>query len=196
MTGVINNSLWKQATTLSDFQYPWENNAPPPTTFRALHDNEWFYCLFNVTDPHVYLHHDTNDKMDVVSSSRAEIFFKADDSLDPYYCLEIDPLGRVLDYIGTYHRKFDFNWSWPAGHLSIHAERHKEGYNVQAAISKASLSKLHLLNDNTLQAGIFRGDCFPQDDGKLHFKWISWVRPDSETPDFHIPSSFGLLRLE
>jgi hypothetical protein len=25
--------------------------------------------------------------------------------------------------------------------------------------------------------------------------WISWLKPTSETPDFHIPSAFGTLVL-
>lgn len=196
ITGNEYDSRWRDAAVLHDFHYPWESDQPPPTAFRALHNDQWFYCRFDVSDPAVYIHHETRDKHDVVSSSRAEIFFKGDDRLAPYYCLEIDPIGRVLDYQGIYHRNFDFNWSWPAGHLLVHAENRKEGYTIQAAISKTSLRDLGLLKNSNLQAGIFRGDCRPTGDGNFQFRWISWVRPDSETPDFHIASSFGLLHLE
>jgi len=37
-----------------------------------------------------------NDKMEVGASDRVEIFLKKDDSMDPYYCLELDADGRAL----------------------------------------------------------------------------------------------------
>ncbi|HEY9489079.1 MAG TPA: carbohydrate-binding family 9-like protein [Chryseosolibacter sp.] len=196
LSGSGNDPHWKDAPALSDFRYPWEIGAAPLTKFKALHNDEWLYCLFDVEDPHVMIFQDNNHKSEVASSSRAEIFFKIDDRLDPYYCLEIDPLGRVLDYEGTYHRKFDLKWSWPQGHLIIKTHRRNDGYSVEFAISKSSLKELRLLKDQTLQAGLYRGDCYRNADGETDFRWISWVQPDSPTPDFHIPSSFGILNLE
>lgn len=151
--------------------------------------------MFDVSDPAVYIHVEKNDKSEVAASSRAEIFFRSDDRLDPYYCLEIDPLGRVLDYEGTYHRHFNEKWSWPKDHLIVKTNRRDDGYTLEFAISKVSLEKLGLLKEGTLQAGIFRADCV-RTSGETEFKWISWENPDSKTPDFHIPSSFGLLQLE
>lgn len=195
LSGKGDDLQWKTAHVLSDFHYPWEKEKTPPTTFKALHDGAWVYCLFDVKDSSVYIHVDTNDKSEVAASSRAEIFFKADDKLNPYYCLEIDPLGRVLDYEGTYHRQFNGKWSWPKDQLIVKTNQRNDGYTVEFAVSKASLQKLGLLKDGTLQAGIFRADCV-RTSGETEFKWISWGHPDSPTPDFHIPSSFGLLRLE
>ena len=196
ITGKGDHPLWNHACAVSDFCYPWEEEKPHPTKFRALHNREWLYCLFEVTDPDVNIHQDTNNKTEVASSSRAEIFFKIDDKLNPYYCLEIDPLGRVLDYRGTYHRNFDLKWSWPADDLIVRSGRKKDRYTIELAIRKASLERLGLLKDKTLQAGLYRADCSRKDGGSRDFRWISWVNPDSKTPDFHIPSSFGILRLE
>jgi hypothetical protein len=197
LSGKGDDPAWKRAHILTDFHYPWENGAPPPPTrFKALHNAEWIYFFFEVEDPAVFLSVKDNDKYEVAGSSRAEIFFKIDDDLRPYYCLELDPLGRVLDYEGTYHRDFNLNWSWPKDQLLVKTHRASDGYSVEFAISKSSLKKLSLLKDNVLQAGLFRADSFQDADGTRDFKWISWVKPDSKTPDFHIPSSFGLLRLE
>lgn len=196
VTGSGSDPLWKNAVALSDFHYPWENESPPTTTFRALHNETWVYCLFEVKDEQVYLFRDKNDKTEVASSSRAEIFFRIDEKLSPYYCLELDPAGRVFDYKATLYRKFDTEWSWPKDQLIVKTDRTKEGYTVEVAVSKASLTNLGLLKDNTLQAGLYRGDCVPERNGERIFKWISWVIPESETPDFHIPSSFGILTLE
>jgi hypothetical protein len=196
LSGKGDDPLWKKAEVLSDFSYPWDKEIPRPTKFRALHNDEWVYCLFEVSDADVNIRQTTNHKSEVASSSRAEIFFKIDDRLEPYYCLEIDPLGRVFDYEGHYYRKFDSNWTWPAKHLVVKTEKTEDGYTIELALSKASLKKLRLLKDNQLQAGLYRANCSFNASGDPHFKWISWVNPESKTPDFHIPSSFGIFTLK
>lgn len=196
LSGSGDDALWRRAHILSDFHYPWGKGAPPPTRFKALHNNEWLYILFEVEDPDVFIMKEKDHKSEVAGSSRVEIFFKRDDLMNPYYCLEIDPLGRVLDYEGTFHRKFNLDWSWPAAQLIIKTRQRIEGYSVEFAISKSSLESLGLLGNKTLQAGLYRADCALNTEGNSQFRWISWVKPSSETPDFHIPSSFGLLRLE
>lgn len=195
LTGKGDDPRWKNASILSDFSYPWEVDTALPTKFRALHSEHWLYCLFEVTDPAVNIRTETNNKYEVASSSRAEIFFKIDDELDPYYCLEIDPLGRVLDYQAQSYRKFDQTWEWPKDQLVVKTSRSEDGYTIEIALSKRSLRDLNLLHDNTLKAGLFRADCAVNPSGETVFKWVSWVRPDSATPDFHIPSSFGLFQL-
>ena len=58
-----------------------------------------------------------------------------------------------------------------------------------------SLKELNLLNNNELQAGLFRGECLKIRDPESSFSWISWIKPESVRPDFHIPSSFGVIKL-
>ncbi len=195
LTGKGDDPEWQQASLLTDFHLPWEAGDPHPTAFRALHDENRVYCLFTITDPDVHNTVRTNDKQEVAESSRAEIFFKADDALNPYYCLEIDPLGRVLDYQAFFHRNFNFAWSWPKEQLVITTSANTDGYTIEIAIGKTSLEELGLLRNKILQAGLYRADCTPREEQEPDFKWISWVNPSSGTPDFHIPSSFGLLHL-
>jgi len=197
ITGEGDSPLWKLANELSDFTYPWEIEQPPYTLFRALHNKDWLYCLYDVKDDNINVYVNTNDKFEVVHSDRVEIFFRKDERMSPYYGLELDPLARVLDYEAEYHRKFKVEWSWPAGQLIVKSHRRKDGYTVEIAISKKSLSQLGILKGNTIEAGLFRGNCLEvslKDDSKI--KWISWIKPASETPDFHIPSAFGVLVLE
>ncbi len=197
VSGKGDSPLWKQASELSDFTYPWENEQPPHTLFRALHNKDWLYCLYDVKDDNINVYVNTNDKSEVVHSDRVEIFFRKDDRMSPYYGLELDPLARVLDYEAEYHRKFKGEWSWPAGQLIVKSNRRKDGYTVEIAISKKSLNQLGILQGKAIEAGLFRGNCLEislKDESKI--KWISWVKPASETPDFHIPSAFGVLMLE
>ncbi|HVW62740.1 MAG TPA: sugar-binding protein [Puia sp.] len=87
-------------------------------------------------------------------------------------------------------------WSWPSGQLTVKASRAGDGYIVEFAISVRSLQDLGLLENNRLQAGLFRAECKGMIDGRADLRWISWVRPASDHPDFHIPSAFGTLVLE
>lgn len=197
ISGKGDSPLWKQANVLTDFAYPWESEKPPLTSFKAIHNKEWLYCLYEVKDDNINVYVNTNDKSEVVHSDRVEIFFRKDDRMSPYYGLELDPLARILDYEAEYHRKFNDKWTWPSGQLIVKANRTKDGYTVEIAIQKKSLLQLGILNGNRIEAGLFRGNCVEidlKDDKKI--KWISWVKPTSETPDFHIPSAFGVLMLE
>lgn len=196
LSGAGDDPQWNEAAALSDFSFPWETDAPQKTTFKGLHNESLFYGLFEIDDNHISIFEDKDGKLDVVSSSRAEIFFKADDRLEPYYCLEIDPKCRVLDYEGHYYRNFNFDWSWPDNGLTVKTSMKRTRYTVEFAITKNSLRNLGLLKDNRLQAGLFRADCKLGCNGERVFKWVSWLQPNAKTPDFHIPSAFGILKLE
>jgi len=196
VNGRGDNQLWNSAVELTDFIYPWETDEPPFTSFKALHSKDWLYCLYKVKDDNINVHVKTNEKSEVVSSDRVEIFFRKDEKMSPYYGLELDPNARVFDYEAKYHRKFNSNWTWPAGQLIVKANKVQDGYTVEVAISKKSLKQLKLIKGNSIEAGIYRGDCIQITEDNSKIKWISWVRPDSPTPNFHIPSSFGILKLE
>jgi hypothetical protein len=188
---------WDDALALTDFSYPWSAHPSPVMSFRALWDDDLFYFRFDVETPRALTFVQDNNKMEVVDSDRVEIFFRSDERLNPYYCLEIDPLGRVLDYRAVFYRKFEYDWQWPGkNELLIKSTFTGLGYEVEGSISISSLKKLNLLHHNELQAGLFRGECLHVRDPKSGFAWISWVKPDSARPDFHIPSSFGIVKFE
>lgn len=194
----ISDANWKEAVVLNEFSYPWQHKISNQTRFRALYDNTYLYLRYDVEDDMVQIYTETGKKNDVVYSDRVEIFFRKNKQLEPYYCLEIDPNGLVLDYAASYYRKFDFEWAWPKNHLFVTGTINPKGYRVDVTISLKSLQDLGLLHNNIIEAGIFRADCIelPKDcGGEASIKWISWVNPKSKAPDFHIPSSFGILEL-
>lgn len=197
INGKGDHPIWKQANVLSDFQYPWNEGTPPSMTFQALHDRNYLYGLYRVVDSKkILIYQLNNSKREILSSDRVEIFFRKDDKMDPYYGLELDAIGRIYDQEACYHRKFNAEWTWPNGELMVKAEVNPTGYTLEFAISKKSLIKLGLLKDHIIEAGLYRGECIELEGNKAEFKWISWVKPDSQTPDFHLPSSFGRLILE
>lgn len=197
VTGKGESPQWKNGTELTDFTYPWETTTPPLTSFKALHNNEWLYLFYQVKDENVQVLVKENKKVEVIYSDRVEIFLRKDSLMTPYFGLELDPNGRVYDYEASLPRKFNDQWTWPAGQLIVKASRTPDGYTVEVAIGKESLKQLGLLKGNKIEAGLFRGECSEAIEGsELKIKWVSWVKPDSKTPNFHIPSAFGLLILE
>ena len=196
LTGMGTDNAWQDARELTDFSYPWRTEKAPTTAFKALYNDTNFYFLYRATDPDIITKKRGIGERDVVNSDRVEIFFKSDDRMDPYYALEMDALGRVSDTECKFYRDIDYDWKWPAGHLVLKATTDPSGYWVEGSITFESLRQLGMYKDDQiLKAGLYRGEYVTKADDTIEVKWISWVRPDSEKPDFHIPSSFGILEL-
>jgi len=186
---------WEQVEAMTDFSYPWRNDNPPATSFQAYHNGRNLYFRFVAMGPTPKVYVDCDDKLEVIHSERVEIFFKKDDALNPYYCFEIDPHGRVLDYEATHYRQFNRDWEWP-GNMNIETTSYSAAYVVSGKFELTLLYKMGLLKGNILEAGLYRGHCTALVENQATLKWISWIKPESKEPDFHIPSSFGKLILE
>ena len=191
---LIDFTSWEKVTKLDDFSYPWQSEKSPVTSFSAYYDENHIYFRFVAygSKPLVYI--EDNSKLAVMHSERVEIFFRRDQKMSPYYCLEMDPHGRVLDYSANHYREFDRNWNWPAP-LSILTSMKDTYYTLQGKLNLNTLKRLNLLRDNQIQIGLYRGHCTEMIDGKADVKWISWIDPITPEPDFHVPSSFGILTL-
>lgn len=181
---------WHNVLALSSFEYPWRTEQPSLTTLQVVHDDENIYFKFIVEDTNVYTYVKNNDKMEAVYGDRVELFFKSDDVMKPYYCLEMDALGRVLDYRAEYYRQMEYDWSWEQG-LDVFATQTAIGYEVSGKISKKSLIDYDLLKNKELQVGVFRAECVNLIGKKGEMKWISWINPQTPQPDFHVASAFG-----
>ena len=81
--------------------------------------------------------------------------------------------------------------------LDVKATIEQHSYAVEGAITWDSLRQLGMYQeDRILKAGLYRGEYDLKSVEHIETKWISWVKPYSAQPDFHIPSSFGILKLE
>ena len=197
--GEEGGTFWDRASVLSNFTQPWEQVTPQGTMFRALHDGEHLYLRYDIMDDdvHIFWKEDTQDE--VIYSDRVEIFLRKDIGLREYYCLEIDPSGRVLDYSASYYRKFKMDWNWPQKYLKVNTHITNIGYSIFVALDLGFLKQLMLLKDNVVEAGIFRADCrrLVTDINQEPFiKWITWIDPGTKHPDFHVPSAFGTMLLK
>ncbi|UOB16049.1 sugar-binding protein [Abyssalbus ytuae] len=196
---IINNKgndlLWKQANVIKDFCSPWDSKDIERIEFRALWDeNKLFFC-FKVYDVEIHVHESNNINDSINHSDRVELFFRSNDSMNPYYCLEIDPTARIMDFMAKPGKNFNFDWNWPSGHIEVKSTIEKNYFIVEGAISLQSLKELRLLKQNRIETGVYRAKYNKQKEGTYKPTWITWVNPKTETPDFHITSSFGVFEL-
>lgn len=183
---------WSSIKAIDNFIAPWSQHNDR-TEFKAFYTDQYFVFRFKVEDAAIV---DTGDtEQSVASGDRVELFFSPSPLLtDPYYCIEISPSGRVLDYKAKYHRQFDNSWAMQG--LQVSTKRSTKGYDVEGRMELTFFRKL--MNTNKMKGtkvyvGAFRADISPEQmpDG---FVWYSWLRPDAASPDFHIPSSFGVFQ--
>ncbi|MEL6671333.1 MAG: sugar-binding protein [Bacteroidota bacterium] len=177
---------------LTDFVFPWEQKQPPATRFKAWYTPEHLYFFFSVEDLDVVLAAGNSEAEAAVQSDRVELFFACNDSLNPYYALEMDPRGWVFYSRGTFYRQLDTDWRWPG--LIVEGKLVAGGYEVRGSIPMASLDSLNLWQDEAQtqwKVAVLRAEFSHGETGDIQHSWISWQRPDSPHPDFHIPSAFG-----
>ena len=73
VNGKGNAVAWAGANVLINFTYPWESETAPVTSFAALWDGQWLYCLYHVKDDSVITYVNKNDQLDAGASDRVEI---------------------------------------------------------------------------------------------------------------------------
>ena len=182
INGKANHPLWKQTKSITNFKSPW--------------DSETLFFCFKVEDQDLQIDTTDNTNRSINESDRVELFFRADELLNPYYCLEIDAKSRIMDFEAKPDKQFDFNWNWPKEDIEVKSAIESTCFIVEIAISLASLTQLGLLKEGKIETGIYRAKYNKQENGNFEPTWITWVDPETETPNFHIASSFGILKLE
>lgn len=188
---VLTPFFWEKANCLTDFCSPWKADSFSKIEFKALHDRENFYFNFRVFDTDVYIDQKDNSFASIGNSDRVELFFRTNESLNPYYCLEIDTSGRIMDFKALPEKDFDFSWKWPKNDIEVKTSKDGTSFIVEGRISIQSLKDLNLIQNNTIEAGVFRAKFSLVENLQYEPTWISWVNPNTETPNFHIASSFG-----
>jgi|LGVF01.1.fsa_nt_gb hypothetical protein len=189
------NLCWEKANSLLYFDNYWGSKPKQKTEFKALWSDTHLFLKYCVYDSSVYIDHNKDLIKGVNNSDRVEVFFRKNESLNPYYCLEIDPSPRVMVFKALPNKVFDFKWNWPLGGLVVKSSISSNKYVVEMAISIESLNKLNLISNNTIEVGLYRAKYIKEDNGVFEPKWISWINPNTENPNFHIHTSFGKLQL-
>jgi len=195
ITGKGDSDAWEKSDVLTQFISPWDKNEFSGIEFRALWDGIYFFFCFTVFDTKIHI--DTkDDSVDSINNSdRVELFFRQNDSLNPYYCLEIDTAARIMDFIAYPNKNFDFKWNWPKEDIEVKSSKNDISFTVEGAISIDSLNRFQLIKENKIETGVFRAKYNSTDNINFEPTWISWIDPQTETPNFHLASSFGVFHL-
>lgn len=193
--GILNSDLWENANCLTDFSSPWKTESFSKIEFRALWDLEFLYFNFRVFDTDIYIDRKDDSVESIGNSDRVELFFRADNTLNPYYCLEMDTAARIMDFKALPNKNFDFNWNWPQKGLELKPSKDDVSFTVEGKISIQSLNELNLIHNNIIETGVYRAKFSEVENQEYEPTWISWVDPLTETPNFHIASSFGKFKL-
>ncbi len=194
--GQLTQPAWSQAAAVTGFSYPWSSNRAPATEFRALADSERLYFAFEASDNDIVVAKEFAGESTLDHEDRVEIFFARDGALERYFCIEIDPLGRVHDYAASHYRKFDS--AWDCAGLRAEGRLRPGGYTVEASIPLETLSRMMgrpVRPGSILRVGLFRADFRQGATGDADDNWLSWVKPAAAKPDFHVPSAFAEWRV-
>lgn len=213
--GHLDDAQWSLADVESDFIFPWQERTAPGTDFRALCDDDYFYFAFRVMDADLFVLADLPEEGYAVFEDRVEIYFARDDMMREYYCIEIDPHGRAMDYSGAYYRQLDLSWNCPG--LETGGVVFDQGYTVEGRISLTTFVELGFpafRPGTKILFGLFRAEFSHDRSGRsveqkdsIHNlgrridgpppleAWMSWIDPKVAQPDFHVPSALGWLQI-
>jgi len=99
------------ANSINGLSAPWDTVGYDKTLLRSFFSFKFFNFCFDVHDP-IIITHDLQNELTVAKEDRVELFFNATSDMSQYYCIEMDSLGRFLDYSAHYNRKFDEKWDF------------------------------------------------------------------------------------
>jgi hypothetical protein len=148
------------------------------------------YIYYKAEDENQVIKDSVVYEMDIASEDRIELFFSNNKNMKDYFCLEIDPLGRMLDYKASFYRKFDNKWDIDG--IRIASKINLNNYQIEAAIPLQSLLKIDIDISKDLFVGLFRADFNKTASGNEE-NWLSWVNPQTQHPDFHVPKALGIF---
>lgn len=177
------------ASRIDALHAPWDG-LEDVTTFRCHADQERFYFHYEVVDSTLTLIDPYEGERTVDWEDRVEIFFSQDADMTAYFCAEIDPMGRRMDYSSSYKSPLDYEWNFStmrqAGQVT------DQGYIVAGSVAISELAELGVDLKNGFYLGVFRAD-FHQD-GSVN--WYSAVKTDDESPYFHKPNVLFPARIK
>ncbi len=191
--GVPDDKAWERSTILRDFIYPWDDSTPPVTTFRSLYDSNSLYISYTAADQNLVIKDSLQNEMDIASEDRVELFLSNDTTMKEYFCFEIDPLGRVLDYKASYYRIFDDKWN--VSGIRVVSRINSESYQIEAAIPLNSIAGMGIDISKDFYVGLFRADFNKLSSGKEE-NWLAWINPRTPNPDFHVPKALGIFHFD
>ena len=176
-------------TGIDGLHAPWDG-LDDSTSVRFFADSEDLCIVCEVEDTTLAVTEDYRGENDVEPEEMVVVFFSAGPDMELYYCAEIDPLGRVLDYSCRYPSQMDYGWDFST--LRVMSGLTADGYAVSLKVSLSELESFGIDTAAGFYMGIFRADFRP--DGSVN--WYSHVKSDDASPNFHQPKMLFYTRTE
>ena len=183
--GILDRKEWALADSITGLYSPWHKPDSDKTTFKSFYSENYFNFCFNVLDKTITTHEFLNE-LTVAKEDRVELFFSSNADLNQYFCIEMDPLGQVLDYSAKYYQKFNERWNFKG--IKIASQLTAQGYVIEGRILLKELKRMGI--KKSFHLGVFRADF--RNNNPDDVVWYSWIDPQSASPDFHIPTAFGI----
>jgi hypothetical protein len=169
-------------STVRGFHAPWHGLADDDTALACMATEDSLVVRFEVNEKTFCYSEDFPQERVVDDEDRVELFFSpTGDMSEPYYCMEIDPLGRPMDYKAVYYREMDYGWTFPGVRISSSVS--EGGYSVEVAFAKSGLASLGIDPSDGFWLGAFRADF--RTDGSVD--WYSLRSTADREADFHKP---------
>ncbi len=192
--GKDKESHWSKSERFKDFLNPWETTPDQGTIFKSYNDGIYLYFYFEVKDSQVICYDHDNNNTAVEYSDRVELFFAKDTMMTAYCGFEIDACGRNQQFYAEGYRKFVKDWSFPAfSRDNYYVKGIEGGYAVEGKLALKTFSEMGFIQDDKILMGIFRADCYREND---EIKWISWKAINTPKPDFHTIQGFKFAFIE
>lgn len=191
LDGDIGETVWNDATTITNLHSPWVPATIDSTIFRCFCSPKYFNFCFEVIDRSPIIL-DYTDEITIAEGDRVELFFSPSSKLSPYYCIEMNPYGYILDYKAQFYREFDYSWNF--NQHSVVGRVTTDGYVVEGRIPTSELQTLGIDFNKGFYLGIFRADFIEENENSVI--WYSWINPHVKEADFHIPSAFRKCKLK
>ena len=75
---------------------------------QSLQNTDHLFFNYTVFDATIYIDLKEDDFESIGNSDKVKLFFSVNDSLNPYYCLEIDINARLMDFKALPNWDFEF----------------------------------------------------------------------------------------
>ncbi len=184
---------WENVPFLNIDHLLWTEKSEIEAKAQLCYDDEAIYVHLIAREEHIRAEHTSPVGMPCEDSC-LEFFFSPYNGHDRYFNIEFNP--NCCMYLGMGTGVHDLVRLLPEHEpFSPRANRTEDGWEVFYSVPKSFIT--HFFPDFKLESGReMRANCFKCGDLTVNPHFFSWNRVTSETPAFHRPCDFGLMRFE
>ena len=169
----------------------WSEPVPIQVSARLCYDEKALYVRMRAVEPHIRAEN-TQPLQQPCEDSCLEFFFCPDPEDSRYFNIELNPNGLI--YLGFGRGTHDLVRLFPGDQPIVPLpERTEDGWQVTYEIPHEFVRRF-FPDFQPVCGGTIRANCFKCGDLTVQPHFLSWNPVCSETPQFHRPQDFGLMR--